>query len=151
MKCGEPCQDFCSWIETLPYHKKYVLRKEDYSCLPPCFKETLMGESVPRSKKQFRGPYGAHVHEFEDRWVLHRDLVDAEKDPLGHLLNDAPEYVLSALAGLATGLIARKKSDGKNAFLAGWSISAFMLLMGKMTKSIGEDDTENEGNAPRFS
>ena len=151
MKCGQHCQEFCRWIEALPHHKKYVLKKVEYPRLPECFNETLLGESVPGATKQLRGPFGAHVHEFEDRWVLHRDRVDAEKDPLGHLFNDAPEYLLSALAGLATGLIAKNRRDNKNALLAGWSVSAFMLLMGKMGKTIGEDERENEARAPRFS
>lgn len=153
MKCSEPCRGFCRWIETLPHHKKFVLKKEEHPELPGCFKETILGESVPGSVRQLRGPNGSHVHEFPDRWVLHRDIVDAESDPLGHLLSDAPEYLISALAGLATGLIARKQRDGngKNALLAGWSMTAFMLLLGKMGKTIGEDDAENEVKAPRLS
>ncbi len=115
-----------------------------------CFKETVLGESVLGSIRQLRGPAGSHVHEFPDRWIIHRDIVDAESDPVGHLLTDAPEYLLSALAGLATGLIARKKSGGKDALLAGWSMTAFMFLLGKMGKTIGEDDSENEGKAPRL-
>jgi len=151
MKCSEPCQEFCRWIETLPHHKKYVLKKEEYPKLPSCFKDTILGESVPGSVRQLRGPAGSHVHEFPDRWVLHRDIVDAEADPLGHLLSDAPEYLVSALAGLATALFARKQKDNKNALLAGWSMTAFMLLLGKMGKTIGEDERENEVKAPRFS
>jgi hypothetical protein len=151
MKCSEPCRVFCRWIETLPHHKKYVLKKEEYPTLPKCFKDTILGESVPGSIRQLRGPYGSHVHEFPDRWVLHRDLVDAEADPLGHLFSDAPEYLVSALAGLATGLLAKKQRDSKNALLAGWSMTAFMFLLGKMGKTIGEDERENEGKAPRLS
>ncbi len=151
MKCSEPCRGFCRWIETLSHHKKYVLKKEEHPKLPSCFKDTILGESVPGSVRQLRGPAGSHVHEFPDRWVLHRDIVDAEADPLGHLLSDAPEYLVSALAGLATGLLARKQRDNKNALLAGWSTAVFMLLLGKMGKTIGEDERENEGKAPRFS
>ncbi|MGB3945167.1 MAG: hypothetical protein WBK88_10285 [Methanothrix sp.] len=151
MRCSEPCRGFCRWIETLPHHKKYVLRKGEYPTLPRCFKETILGEAVPGSVRQHRGPAGSHVHEFPDRWVLHRDVADAEADPLGHLLSDAPEYLVSALAGLATALLAKQKRDGKNALLAGWSMTAFLLLLGKMGKTIGEDDRENEAKAPRLS
>lgn len=151
MKCSEPCWEFCRWIETLPHHKKYVLKKEEHPTLPSCFKETIFGESAPGSVRQHRGPAGSHVHEFPDRWVLHRDIVDAEADPLGHLLSDAPEYLVSALVGLATGLFAKRQKDGRNALLAGWSTAAFMLLLGKMGKTIGEDERENEAKAPRFS
>ncbi|MHC1630929.1 MAG: hypothetical protein ACXQT4_01330 [Methanotrichaceae archaeon] len=151
MKCSQPCQEFCKWIETLPYHKKYALKKKDCPHLPICFKETFLGESVLGSKRQFRGPFGAHVHEFEDRWVLHRDKVNADENPLGHLVSDAPEYILSAIAGLATGLIARNKRDNKSALLAGWCTSTFMFLLGKIGKAIDEDDRETEAKAPRLS
>ena len=150
MECSEPCREFCQWLKTLPHHRKYVLKKEGYPTLPPCFKETLLGESVPGSVRQLRGPEGSHVHEFPDRWVLHRDIADAEADPLGHLLSDAPEYLVSAIAGLATALLANKKRDGRNALLAGWSMTAFLLLLGKMGKTIGEDDSEKEAQAPRL-
>jgi len=105
---------------------------------------------VPGSVRQLRGPEGSHVHEFPDRWVLHRDIADAEADPLGHLLSDAPEYLVSAIAGLATALVANKKRDGRNALLTGWSMTAFLLLLGKMGKAIGEDDSEKEVKAPRL-
>jgi len=150
MECSEPCREFCRWIETLPHHRKFVLKKEVYPALPRCFKETLLGEVVPGSVRQLRGPAGSHVHEFPDRWVLHRDIADAEADPLGHLLSDAPEYLVSAIAGLATALLANKKRDGRNALLAGWSMTAFLLLLGKMGKTIGEDDSEKEAQAPRL-
>lgn len=151
MECNQPCQDFCKWIESLPYHQKYVLWKKDYPHMPQCFKLTLLGESVPGSKRQFRGVYEAHVHEFDDRWVLHRDKVNADVNPLNHLFNDAPEYVLSAVVGLVTSLLARNQKDRKNALLAGWAVSAFMLLLGKMGKSIDEDEREFEADAPRWS
>jgi L-ascorbate metabolism protein UlaG (beta-lactamase superfamily) len=69
---------------------------------------------------------------------------------LGHLLSDAPEYLVSAIAGLATALLANKRRDGRNALLAGWSMTAFLLLLGKMGKTIGEDDSEKEAQAPRL-
>jgi len=131
MECSEPCREFCQWLKTLPHHRKYVLKKEGYPTLPPCFKETLLGESVPGSVRQLRGPEGSHVHEFPDRWVLHRDIADAEADPLGHLLSDAPEYLVSAIAGLATALVANKKRDGRNALLTGWSMTAFLSPPGE--------------------
>lgn len=150
MECSEPCREFCQWIEALPHHKRFVLKKEDYPMLPKCFKETFLGEHIAESIRQFRGPAGSHVYEFEDRWVLHRDIIDADKDPLGHLLADAPEYIVSALAGLATGLIAKKQKNSIDHLLVGWSMAAFMLLLGKMSKTIGEDEKEYEANAPRL-
>ena len=149
MKCSGSCKEFCGWIKTLPHHKNYALMKEDHPSLPECFKPTLLGESVPGALRQYRGPYGAHVHEFDDRWVLHRDLVDAEKDPLGHLISDAPEYLLSIGAGLATYLLTGRVRHRNKAMAAGWALGAFALLLGKMEKAIGEDEREEVVGSPR--
>ena len=43
------------------------------------------------AKKQFR--YGKlHIREYKDYYIVHMDKVDPRKDPMGHLLIDAPEY-----------------------------------------------------------
>ncbi len=54
--------------------------------------------------RQFR--YGnLHIREYEDKYLLHVDKIDPRKDPLGHLLYDAPEF----LVGIASGFLAGKK------------------------------------------
>ena len=51
--------------------------------------------------KQYR--FGnLHIREYDDRFLVHRDKVDPRKDPLGHLIYDAPE-VLIGLACAAFG------------------------------------------------
>ena len=62
------------------------------------YEETCLGDKKG-AKKQFR--YGKlHIREYKDYLIVHMDKVDPRKDPLGHLLIDAPEYLVSAFAGL---------------------------------------------------
>jgi hypothetical protein len=62
------------------------------------YEETCLGDKKG-AKKQFR--YGKlHIREYKDYLIVHMDKVDPGKDPLGHLLVDAPEYLVSAFAGL---------------------------------------------------
>jgi len=43
-----------------------------------------------------------HIREYDDRFLVHTDKVDPRRDPLGHLIHDAPE-VLIGLACAAFG------------------------------------------------
>ncbi len=43
-----------------------------------------------------------HIREYDDRFLVHTDKVDPRRDPLGHLIHDAPE-VLVGLACAAFG------------------------------------------------
>lgn len=62
------------------------------------YEETFLGDKKG-AKKQFR--YGKlHIREYKDYLIVHMDKVDPRKDPLGHLLIDAPEYLISSFAGL---------------------------------------------------
>ena len=65
--------------------------------------ETNLGDKKG-ARKQFR--YGnLHIREYDDRFTVHSDKIDHRKNPLGHLLMDAPE-VLIGLAGAAIGGLA---------------------------------------------
>jgi hypothetical protein len=150
MNCNQSCQDFCHWIETLPHHVRYNMPKEGFPALPECFKETVLGEYVDGAGRQFRGPHGAHVHEFENKWVLHRDIVDADSDPLGHLVNDAPEYLVSVLLGAAVGLITGKRGRDKALIAAGLA-GAFTLVSGKFLKLLNGDPSDGDEKAPKLS
>lgn len=57
--------------------------------------ETFLGQKNG-AKKQYR--YGnLHIREYDDKFLVHNDKIDPRKDPLGHLVYDAPEV----LVGLA--------------------------------------------------
>ncbi len=56
------------------------------------------------AKKQYR--YGnLHIREYDDKYLVHTDKVDPRRDPLGHLIHDAPEF----LVGLACAIFGGKK------------------------------------------
>jgi len=82
--------------------------------LPKCFQETPLGEPKG-SLRQYRGTHGSHVLEYEKEWILHRDKVDPRLDPIGHLVNDAPQvlvlgtFVVLFLFGLLFAMGGEKK------------------------------------------
>jgi len=54
--------------------------------------ETFLGQKNG-AKKQYR--YGnLHIREYDDKFLVHTDKIDPRIDPLGHLLNDAPEVLV---------------------------------------------------------
>ena len=65
--------------------------------------ETKLGQKNG-AKKQYR--YGnLHIKEYDDKYLVHTDKVDPRKDPMGHLIFDAPEVLI----GLVTAAIGGKK------------------------------------------
>jgi hypothetical protein len=63
-------------------------------------KETAFG-SKNGARKQYR--YGnLHIREYDNHYTVHMDRVDPLKNPLGHLLVDAPEYLAGAAAAGAS-------------------------------------------------
>jgi hypothetical protein len=42
-----------------------------------------------------------HAHDFGDRYCVHRDHVDCRKDPIGHLVLDAPIVLFAGLVLLS--------------------------------------------------
>lgn len=62
------------------------------------WKETLVG-SKKGARKQFRHG-NLHIREFEGYYTVHMDKANPAKDPLGHLLIDAPEYLVASIVGL---------------------------------------------------
>jgi hypothetical protein len=82
--------------------------------VPQCFQKTLLGE--PKGAlKQFRGPHGIHILEYEKEWVLHRDRVDPRINPVGHLVKDAPHILViggvAAFASVALAITVGKKRN----------------------------------------
>lgn len=54
--------------------------------------------------RQFR--YGnLHIREYDDKYLVHMDEVDPRNDPLGHLIHDAPEFLI----GMASAYLGGKK------------------------------------------
>ena len=65
--------------------------------------ETSLGQKNG-ANKQYR--YGnLHIREYDDKFLVHTDKVDPREDPIGHLIYDAPEF----LVGLACATIGGTK------------------------------------------
>ena len=93
--------------------------------------ETALG-SKKGAVRQYRHG-NLHIRDYDSHYTVHMDRIDPRKNPLGHLLVDAPEYVIgaaaAALVGRHVGKAAYKKrrDDGKSpkdaaadAIVAGW-------------------------------
>ena len=65
--------------------------------------ETKLGQKNG-ADKQYR--YGnLHIREYGDKYLVHMDKIDPRKDPLGHLVVDAPEILI----GLASAFFGGKQ------------------------------------------
>ena len=63
--------------------------------------ETVLGQKNG-AQKQFR--YGnLHIREYNDKYLVHTDKVDPRKDPLGHLVVDAPEVLIGLACAIFGG------------------------------------------------
>ena len=81
-------------------------------------KETILG-GKKGAKRQYR--YGnLHIRDYDTHYTVHMDRVDPLKNPLGHLLVDAPEYLAGAAAAVIVGrrvvaaVYSRRKKEGKS-------------------------------------
>lgn len=74
--------------------------------------ETFLGKKNG-AKKQYR--YGnLHIREYEDKFLVHTDKIDPRKDPLGHLVFDAPEVLVGLACAIFGGSQIGKSYLNKN-------------------------------------
>ncbi len=74
--------------------------------------ETILGQKNG-SNKQYR--YGnLHIREYDDKFLVHTDKIDPRKDPMGHLVYDAPEVLIGLACAIFGGLQIAKKITNKN-------------------------------------
>jgi hypothetical protein len=117
-------------------------------------KETPLG-SKKGAIRQYR--YGVlHIREYDTHYSVHTDIVDPSSNPLGHLLVDAPEYLVGATTAFIVGrrlgatVYNMRKKEGKStrdavidAVLAGYIAgSAASNLVFKMTNSLKKKRSE---------
>lgn len=74
--------------------------------------ETFLGKKNG-AKKQFRYE-NLHIREYEDKFLVHTDKIDPRKDPLGHLVFDAPEVLVGLACAIFGGSQIRKSLFNKN-------------------------------------
>lgn len=76
--------------------------------------------------RQFRAGK-LHIREYDSYYSVHSDKIDPLNDPLGHLIIDAPEYLVGILSGLSVystlkdKSINRSKKDRANLNSNSWS------------------------------
>ena len=101
--------------------------------------ETYLGQKNG-AYKQYR--YGnLHIREYDDRFLVHTDKIDPRKDPIGHLIHDAPEVLIGlACAVFGGSQIAKKflnKKSKKLTFTSGLFSSIISGYVGyAITKKI---------------
>ena len=63
--------------------------------------ETILGQNNG-ALKQYR--YGnLHIREYDDKFLVHTDKIDPRKDPIGHLVYDAPEVLIGLACAIFGG------------------------------------------------
>ena len=63
--------------------------------------ETILGQTNG-ALKQYR--YGnLHIREYDDKFLVHTDKIDPRKDPVGHLVYDAPEVLIGLACAIFGG------------------------------------------------
>jgi hypothetical protein len=79
--------------------------------------ETALG-TRQGARRQYR--HGRlHIRDYDTHYTVHMDRVDPRASPLGHLLADAPEYIVGAAAAalaarhVGTAVYKKGKKDGK--------------------------------------
>lgn len=110
--------------------------KELREFMPEQAEETVLGQNNG-AYKQFR--YGnLHIREYPDKFLVHTDRIDPRKDPMGHLIHDAPEVLIGLACATFTGSQIVKKFHKKNSSLAtGIALSAVSGYLGYVvTKKI---------------
>ncbi|QLH05385.1 hypothetical protein C5F49_08665 [Nitrosopumilus oxyclinae] len=74
--------------------------------------ETILGQKNG-AYKQFR--YGnLHIREYGDKFLVHNDKIDPRKDPMGHLVYDAPEVLIGIACAIFGGSQIAKKITSNN-------------------------------------
>ena len=74
--------------------------------------ETFLGQKNG-AHKQYR--YGnLHIREYDDKFLVHNDKIDPRKDPIGHLVYDAPEVLVGLACAIFGGSQIAKKVMNNN-------------------------------------
>lgn len=67
-----------------------------------------------------------HIREYDNYYTVHSDKIDPLNDPLGHLIIDAPEYLVGLVSGISIYLTLKERSitefgpkDASSPYLAG--------------------------------
>ena len=102
------------------------------------YEETQLGDRKGATR-QFRIG-NLHIREYHEYYTAHMDKIDPNKDALGHLLFDAPEYLVAILAAISVGTrvgsIINNNSSNKNIVKKGRSQPNNEIFFGCISGSI---------------
>jgi hypothetical protein len=77
------------------------------------YKVTHIGDKKG-ARQQFRHK-NLHIRDYGDYYTVHLDSIDPRKDPLGHLIIDAPELLVGIMSAVSIGkLIGPAIGKGKS-------------------------------------
>jgi hypothetical protein len=72
------------------------------------YSPTALGEGCG-ALRQFRAGK-LHIREYDSYYSVHSDKIDPLQDPLGHLIFDAPEYLVGMVSGFSIYSTLKEKS-----------------------------------------
>jgi len=94
--------------------------------------ETFLGQKNG-AQKQYR--YGnLHIREYGENYLVHTDKIDPRKDPIGHLVCDAPEVLIGLACAIFAGSYTVKKTINKKSKK---SVIAFTLTSSIISGYLG--------------
>jgi hypothetical protein len=76
------------------------------------YSQTALGSGWGASR-QFRVGK-LHIREYDSYYSVHLDKINPLDDPLGHLIIDAPEYLVGILSGLSTYSTLKERSINRS-------------------------------------
>ena len=99
--------------------------------------ETSLGQKNG-ANKQYR--YGnLHIREYDDKFLVHTDKVDPREDPLGHLIHDAPEFLVgmacATLGGAKISSLLKQKKSSLPSILGSLALGYAGYLITKKLKN----------------
>lgn len=108
--------------------------KELREFMPEDAEETFLGQKNG-AHRQYR--YGnLHIREYDDKFLVHTDRVDPRKDPVGHLIHDAPEVLIGLACAIFGGSQIAKvlnKNSKRSSFVSGFISSIISGYLGYAT------------------
>jgi len=113
--------------------------KELREFMPDKAELTKLGQKNGANKQYRLG--NLHIREYDDRFLVHTDKVDPRRNPLGHLIYDAPEVLVglacAAFGGSKVASSLFKNSSKNNSILSGLVASILAGYLGySVTKKL---------------
>jgi hypothetical protein len=106
--------------------------KELREFMPQKAELTSLGQKNGANKQYRFG--NLHIREYDDKFLVHTDKIDPRKDPLGHLIHDAPEVLVglacAAFGGSKVASSILKNTNSKNSALLGLVASILAGYLG---------------------